>query len=209
MNSFKRDKHVYKSKDFEELIKDILRFFSGTPVHQLPPPTRFHGTGIYAIYYIGDFPPYQELYRQNRTSYNRPIYIGKAVPRGWRQARIVNETDGRSFELYNRLNEHSRSINHAKNLDSEQFSCRFMILENEESNLIGTVEAAMIRQYIPLWNTTIDGFGNHDPGSGRYNQAKSDWDIIHPGRQWAEKCLGKSSTVANVKDKVAKYFDSL
>jgi hypothetical protein len=33
----------------------------------------------------------------------------------------------------------------------------------------------------------LDGFGNHDPGRGRYDQQKSAWDVIHPGRQWAGK----------------------
>jgi hypothetical protein len=28
---------------------------------------------------------------------------------------------------------------------------------------------------------------NHDPGSGRYNQQISPWDILHPGRAWAKK----------------------
>lgn len=27
----------------------------------------------------------------------------------------------------------------------------------------------------------------HDPGSGRYQQQRSPWDCIHPGREWAEK----------------------
>lgn len=33
----------------------------------------------------------------------------------------------------------------------------------------------------------IDGFGNHDPGAGRRNMRRPRWDIIHPGRTWAEK----------------------
>ncbi len=31
-------------------------------------------------------------------------------------------------------------------------------------------------------NKIIDGFGNHDPGKGRYNQLRSRWDKLHPGR---------------------------
>lgn len=63
-----------------------------------------------------------------------------------------------------------------------------------------------LRYYKPIWNTKIDGFGNHDPGSGRYNQAKSEWDIIHPGRPWADKCLGTSSTIDRIEEKAAEYF---
>jgi hypothetical protein len=32
---------------------------------------------------------------------------------------------------------------------------------------------------------SLDGI--HDPGSGRYNQKTSSWDILHPGRSWAPK----------------------
>ena len=81
-----------------------------------------------------------------------------------------------------------------------------MILEDSAYHLIGTVEAALIRYYKPIWNTKIDGFGNHDPGSGRYNQAKSEWDTIHPGRPWADKCVGRSSTIDKVEEKVVEYF---
>jgi Eco29kI restriction endonuclease len=56
--------------------------------------------------------------------------------------------------------------------------------------MIGTIEAALIKLSQPLWNSAMDGFGNHDPGRGRYEQAKSDWDVIHPGRAWAERCKG-------------------
>jgi hypothetical protein len=41
--------------------------------------------------------------------------------------------------------------------------------------------------FSPLWNWVLDGYGNHDPGSGRYNQQISPWDILHPGRTWAKK----------------------
>ena len=50
---FEREKHIYKSNAFEELIKDTIRFFNGTPVQALPLLVRFHGTGVYAIYYTG------------------------------------------------------------------------------------------------------------------------------------------------------------
>lgn len=48
-------------------------------------------------------------------------------------------------------------------------------------------EASAISMYRPMRNTLIDGFGNHDPGKGRYNQMRSRWDTLHPGRSWLEK----------------------
>ena len=204
-NTFDRSKHVYKSDTFEEIIKDTIRFFNGTPVHQLPPPENFIGTGVYALYYIGKNPYYQPLYNLNRIEFKQPIYVGKAVPQGWRQARKAKNPND-SHELYRRLCDHTKSIAQVENLDLNDFYCRFMILENAASDLIGTVEAALIRYYTPVWNSSIDGFGNHAPGKGRYNQAKSEWDILHPGRQWAYKCQGESSTLADVENKVNKYL---
>jgi len=205
VTAFNREKHIYKSDAFEEIIKDTVRFFNGTPVHTLPPPVRFHGTGVYAIYYTGKNEYYKALYEQNRLEFHQPIYVGKAVPGGWRQARDT-KLGSTTYELFGRLREHGKSISQAANLEQADFACRFMILEEGANHLIGTLEAALIRYYKPVWNTKIDGFGNHDPGSGRYNQAKSEWDIIHPGRPWAEKCLGQSSTIGRVEEKAAEYF---
>lgn len=204
---FEREKHIYTSDAFEELIKDTVRFFNGTPVQTLPPSVKFHGTGVYAIYYTGRNDYYKEVSEQNRLEFHQPIYVGKAVPGGWRQAR-EKKLGLNTFELFGRLKEHGKSLKQAKNLEESDFWCRFMILENNASHLIGTVEAALIRFYKPIWNTKIDGFGNHDPGSGRYNQRKSEWDVIHPGRPWADKCLGESSTIdrSDIFPKASKYF---
>jgi hypothetical protein len=206
---FSREEHVYRSDAFEEIIKDTIRFFNGTPVIELPPRIRFHGTGVYAIYYIGKLHIYRDLAAVNRLEFARPIYVGKAVPRGWRQARTENDSEIKSFELIGRLREHGRSIEQANNLMIDDFLCRFIILEGAESNLIGTVEAALIRHYTPIWNTSIDGFGNHDPGKGRYNQAKSDWDVIHPGRPWAEKLTGEGNPPNKVEEKAVQYFNKI
>jgi len=203
---FKREEHVYESEAFEEIVKDTIRFFNGTPVIKLPPDERFHGTGVYAIYYIGKSKIYNEISNRNRLEFALPIYVGKSVPYGWRQARIENSPSEKSYKLISRLREHSRSISQVNNLNLEDFHCRFMILENSASSLIGTVEAALIRYYKPLWNVIVDGFGNHDPGKGRYNQAKSDWDVLHSGRAWAEKCKGKAVSENKIRKSILDYY---
>jgi hypothetical protein len=88
------------------------------------------------------------------------------------------------------LRKHARSIRAVQNLDLSSFSCRFILLRGEEADLITTVENALIRQYKPLWNSVIDGFGNNDPGKTRYTQQLADWDTLHPGRTWEEKWKG-------------------
>lgn len=184
-------------------MNDTIRFFNGTPVQPVPPIEKFEGTGVYALYFIGKGSLYNQYHEINRLEYRQPIYVGKAVPRGWRQGRV---TSGKSNELYRRLRDHAKSIAQAENLYIEDFLCRFMILENEASNLIGTVEAALIRHYQPLWNCLIDGFGNHDPGRGRYNQEISEWDVLHPGREWARKCALSLVDIEILKQKIANYF---
>ena len=199
---FDREKHVFHFEAFDELMLDIIRFFNGTPVHLLPPES-FMGAGVYALYYTGNSPYYKHLQKINRVGFVQPIYVGKAVPKGWRKARAKTPSN----ELYSRLNDHYSSIEQVKNLDVKDFSCRFMIFEHTTVDMIGMVEAALIRQFSPIWNSCVDGFGNHDPGSGRYEQAKSDWDVLHPGRKWAERLNGKHSDQSEIISKVLAYYE--
>ena len=205
---FDRNKHVYHNEAFVELAKDAVRFFNGTPVHELPPPEKFLGTGVYALYYTSDNPLYTRYKELNRLSYDFPIYVGKAVPEGWRQSRISDSESTQSNELYRRLREHSRSISAGDGIDLSDFSCRFVIFEREGSDMIGSIEAALIKLNQPLWNSCVDGFGNHDPGKGRYEQARSDWDVIHTGRVWADRLNGtpksKNDVVANIANHLKK-----
>lgn len=202
---FARAKHVFCSPELEELIKDTIRFFNGTPIQPIPPMESFDGAGVYALYCIGKRGLYKEFHEINRLEYYQPIYVGKAVPRGWRQGRI---SESSSLELYRRLCDHAKSIKAAGNIEVRDFLCRFMILEGAASGLIGTVEAALIRHYQPLWNCIVDGFGNHDPGRGRYNQEKSEWDLLHPGRSWANKCAPSSKSKVEIENSIKLYFST-
>lgn len=206
---FDRTKHVYHNEAFVELVKDAVRFFNGTPVHELPPPEKFLGTGVYALYYTGGNPLYARYKELNRLSYDFPIYVGKAVPSGWRQSRMSDSETTQSNELYRRLNEHSRSISAGDGLNISDFSCRFVIFEREGSDMIGSIEAALIKLNRPLWNSCMDGFGNHDPGSGRYAQARSDWDVIHTGRVWADRLNGTPNSKSDVIANISNHLKSL
>lgn len=196
----KLEEHIFRSESFVELIDEAVDFMVNTPMESLPLEEKFSGGGVYALYYNGTFPLYQKIYSQNK---DLPIYVGKAVLPGWRQGRdTVKENDP---ALFRRLNEHSRSINAVNNLEISHFSCRFVVLKSQEADLISTVEAAMTRRYNPLWNSHIDGFGNHDPGKGRYEQAKSEWDVLHPGRAWAERLNGTPPDSNKVEEKIGIY----
>jgi len=199
ITEFNRELHVFRSPKIIKVVDDAINFLLKSPDCHLPPEVPFEGPGVYSIYYTGKFPQYSKLAACNRRSCERPIYVGKAVPPGWRQAR---KTEVISSSLYGRLKEHAKSIKETDNLKIEDFACRFMILEGQESNLISTVESELIRRFTPLWNSVIDGFGNHDPGSGRYNQSPSEWDILHPGRKWAAKLTGRPPRIDKITAKI-------
>jgi hypothetical protein len=206
---FDRRKHVYENDALVELVKDAVRFFNGTPVHRLPTPESFTGAGVYALYYTGQNPLYAKYAQLNRLSYSYPIYVGKAVPRGWRQSRASNTPRAQSTELHSRLREHFRNIETGAGIEAPDFSCRFAIFEADGSDMISTIEASLIKLSRPLWNSVLDGFGNHTPGNGRFQQAKSDWDVIHPGREWADKCQGIPNDRAKIIDAIDRHVPEI
>jgi hypothetical protein len=206
---FDRQEHVYRNDALVELIKDAVRFFNGTPVHEIPLPERFTGTGVYALYYTGKNRIYARYGELNRLSYNYPIYVGKAVPKGWRQSRTSDRLGATASELHNRIKEHCRNIAVGNDLKVSDFTCRFVIFEDTGSDMIGTIEAALIKLNRPLWNTVVDGFGNHTPGAGRFEQAKSQWDVLHPGRAWAERCKGTPPNKDLIVKQIAAHLAAL
>lgn len=200
---FDVNQHTFRSPSFQRIVDEAISFFARTPVHSLPPPGPFAGSGVYGLYYTGSGALYARISDLGCT---RPIYVGKAVPTGWRAARTSADD---TPNLYTRLREHTRSIEQAVDLEVEEFRCRFVILAGGEADLLVPVEAELIRRYHPLWNTTVDGFGNHDPGSGRYDQAKSAWDVLHPGRPWVERLTGRSPERGDVQARVRTYLQNL
>lgn len=199
MNPVNTELHTFRSPEFRSVVDEAIEFFEDTPEHQLPPSGRFVGCGVYALYYLGDYEAYTKIAQSNQPARLLPIYVGKAVPPGWRAARVVG---GERTSLYGRLREHLGSIQQAKNLRDSDFRCRFMILHGTETDLIVPVEAALIRKYHPLWNSVVDGFGNHDPGSGRYDQALSEWDVLHPGRRWADRLRGEAPSLEGILEEI-------
>ena len=148
------------------------------------PPDRFDGAGVYAIYYTGDFEPYRSIAEANlQNRFSQPIYVGKAVPRGRRKGGIdSNENPGPVLTA--RLRQHANSIEQANNLNLRDFWARYLAVDDI---WIPLGESLLIDRFAPTWNKLIDGFGNHDPGGGRRNQARSMWDVLHPGRPWADR----------------------
>lgn len=167
-----------------DLVAAVIGDLERRPCLPLPPQQRFDGAGVYLLNYHGNFSRYRELAEPNRERpCSKPIYVGKAVPPGARTG-ILNVEDAKGPHVWRRLREHARSIEQAENLGLDDFTCQFLIVKPVWIRL---VEELLIMQHLPWWNRYIDGFGNHDPGKGRYNQARSHWDILHRGRYWADR----------------------
>lgn len=145
----------------------------------IPPESSFEGPGVYALYYLGTFEPYRKLAQPDRQM---PIYVGKAIPPGGRKG--LTDVSEAGTALYRRLCDHGKSIDAAQNLDLTEFVCRYLVVVPVWITL---AERFLISHYRPIWNTVIDGFGNHDPGRGRRGMRRPRWDILHPGRAWAAR----------------------
>ena len=197
-------KQTFTSRKFESVIQEAMRFMMASPLHPLPPADHFPGAGVYALYYCGGFEYYRHIAVADQKDDKTAIYVGKAVPPGWRVGR-AGRVGPNVRPLYRRLAEHAGNINEVDNLKASDFSCRFMILGGIESDLISACEANLIRQFTPLWNTVVDGFGNHTPGKGRFDQARSEWDVVHPGRAWAARCRGTPPVLENIVANIAKH----
>lgn len=185
------DAVLFNPLDKKQLAMSVGEALLAAELHPLPPHKKFSGAGVYAIYYFGDSPFYRKQTKLNSNSpCPMPIYVGKAVPTGGRKG--GSEFDAsKGTVLYKRLCEHAESVKQTANLEIGDFKCRYLVVEDI---WIPLGESLLIRQFRPLWNVVIDGFGNHDPGSGRDRQRKSPWDVLHPGRTWAEKLTPRTRT---------------
>lgn len=161
----------------------------------------FMGAGIYAIYYTGDFQAYRATSQRNKGNrFEAPIYVGKAIPKGARKGGVGSAT---SRALFSRLQEHAESIKCTKTLDIKDFHCRYLVVDDI---WIPLGESLLIAKFAPVWNSLIDGFGNHDPGGGRYEGMRPRWDVMHPGRGWAEKCKPRPEVAKQISKEVEEYL---
>lgn len=163
---------------------------------------RFAGAGIYALYYAGDFEPYGFLKASLSTPNPRPIYVGKAIPKGGRTGGLRTD-DLKTTALSGRLKKHARSIRNVENLNVDDFLVRYLIVDDV---WIPLGENMLIESYQPVWNKVVAGFGNNPLGSGRKDQKVSLWDILHPGRIFDVDLDRQSATQDELANRVTRYF---
>lgn len=199
------DEPPFNPLDKRNLGVSVAQALLAQPVLPLAILAPFTGAGIYVIYYVGNYTPYQALAEANRrtvTPFSRPIYVGKAVPEGTRKGGFGLDLPAGSV-LFSRLNEHATSVRQAQNLDLADFSCRYLVVDDI---WIPLGEALLIQRFSPLWNQIVEGFGNHDPGSGRAAQKRSPWDTIHPGRPWAARLPAYPRSEVEIMARVQQFL---
>lgn len=197
----------YNPLEKENLGKSVVLSLIKQKAIPLAMLERFSGAGIYAIYYSGKFDAYAPMGEWNDGGKQSilPIYIGKAVPTGGRKGNLDPDSSSKGSSLYNRLEDHRKSIDQAINLGIEDFWCRFLVVDDI---WIPLGESLLIQYYRPIWNSLIDGYGNHDPGSGRHKGARPNWDTLHPGRSWAKKCGPSKLSQDQIRAKIAQFWQS-
>jgi Eco29kI restriction endonuclease len=167
------------------------------------PPNDVVGAGVYAIYSNGAFAPYAPITAANKKSWVKPIYVGKAIPKGGRKGGLSKALSASGTAISSRLRKHSESIKSAKNLKIDDFVVRYIILDDI---WIPLGENILIETAKPLWNVVVEGFGINAPGKGRQSQKRSAWDVMHPGRSYAESLTGGGADLDAVVGRIDDHF---
>lgn len=196
----------YNPLDKMNLGKSVAQALLGQAVVAMTAIEELRGAGVYAIYYTGPFPAYEPVAAQNRSGKcGRPIYVGKATPKGGRKGGIAADAS-KGTALRDRLRQHAASIEQATNLEPADFCYRCLVVDDI---WIPLGENMLIETFRPVWNIVIDGFGNKDPGRRRATQYRSSWDVLHPGRLFAEKLADGGIAPEDVVRKLGNYFAGL
>lgn len=193
----------YNPLDKLNIAKSIETELLGRPPVPLSAASDIKGAGVYVIYYTGAFPAYTPIARENQHgAFKRPIYIGKAIPKGGRKGGLVADAS-KGKALADRLGQHADSIAQSANLDLAEFFVRHLVVDDV---WIPLGENMLIETFKPVWNRAIDGYGNKDPGRRRATQYKSPWDVLHPGRNFAVKLADSALTPEFLIARVEDYF---
>lgn len=174
------------------LIGKALVEVEPAPLNAIP---RFYGSGVYAIYYKGDFKHYAPIRGELC-----PIYVGKADP----AKPDAGSPREQGPALWVRLAKHAKNLSNAAHLSIDDFSCRYLVIQ---SGLQVATEEYLIHRLRPLWNLVVKGLGKHGDLA---RKELSDWDVLHSGRGWAsgQESL-RERTPETIASEIEKHFQSL
>lgn len=196
------DNAKFDPLDLPILSQNLRKALDQRPRTWFPPPERFDGAGLYALYYSGSLPLYAKL----REHDDVPIYVGKAEAGN---SSYGDPPDEHKPKLYNRIVKHARSVQEVADsggiLAVDDFEVRYLLLDDV---WIVLGERALLRAYAPvLWNTLAPGFGANEPGTARRN-ARSVWDTIHPGRPRAGNVCNRRFTRSEMENRIRQGIDT-
>jgi hypothetical protein len=197
----------YNPLQKRNLAESIVRAILEREPRRLSDTDELHGAGVYIIYYTGDSPLYAPVAALNREGrFEQPIYIGKAIPKGGRKGGFADDDSAaKGKALKDRLGQHFASVREAENLDESDFLYRCLVVDEI---FIPLGENMLIERFRPVWNVVIDGFGNKDPGRRRSDQYRSPWDVLHPGRSFANKLGEHPNTAEEFAISVKTFFET-
>jgi hypothetical protein len=146
-----------------------------------------YGSGVYAIYYRGEYRLYEGI-----AGSETPIYVGKADPAN----DDASTTREQGPKLTGRLMEHAGTIAtaeayadrmppHLTAIRLSDFSCRKLVCA---TNAQLVAEKHLIRTFWPIWNSETKacwGMSKHGDAATTRANKRSPWDVVHPGRPWA------------------------
>lgn len=197
------DKGPYNPLDKLNLAKSIETEIVSRDVDRLGMDQAIVGAGVYVIYYRGDFEAYLPISAANAAHWEKPIYVGKAIPKGGRKGGISRDARASGAALSSRVRKHAESIRATNNLNIDDFVFRYLILDDI---WIPLGENVLIETFKPLWNVALEGFGINDPGRGRLSQKRSPWDVLHPGRGYAARLIGGGPEISAVLARIEDHF---
>ena len=165
------------------------------PLSELQP---FHGSGVYAIYYRGDFPLYAPI-----SNTDTPVYVGQAAP----QQQAAMTPVGQGVRLVARLNEHRKNIIRAeRTLRIADFDYRALVVQTGWET---GAEDYLIRLFRPIWNKEtkiVFGIGKHGDSAETRRNKRSPWDTLHLGRAWAAKSAEDAKSIETITTQLADHF---
>jgi hypothetical protein len=157
----------------ESITSAICQGLEDQPLVLLDPPiSRSDVAGLYAIYYRGAG---VDLYARLQDR-KIPVHGGQAL--SYNRARGA-ATGGRN-SLWNRIQQHCRSIARANDLTLGDFGTRLLPLPDVRSDL---GEKSLRIFYRPVWNGILNGFDSHEQGSATRPTSRSRSDAVQPGRK--------------------------
>jgi hypothetical protein len=166
--------------------------------HPLSAIPRTYGSGVYAIYYTGDFAAYRPISKSET-----PIYVGQAAP-VISNARTPREQGPR---LCSRLSDHRKNIAKASStLNLEDFEFRSLVVQ---SGWETAAEDYLIHLFRPIWNSETSilyGLGKHGDSAETRANSRSPWDTLHPGRAWAAGSKVDAKSPAVISRELTEHF---